>query len=309
MERSPAVRKYLNYGKKILLWSCLLTLAGMLLWPAPVAVRYVYRPLGRWLGGGELHLYVPCTMMMPMREVGALYESRHRWTTLKYTVNHHLVLIERLKAGYPADVCIFSGPVELGLLGPALVDPDESVIIGESDLVVLVRGEKGELVKTLEDLARPEIETLILPQPELSSIGAFGREMLERTGLWPRVAGKIKFTRLPLNAVAAVVRGEGDVTITSRSCGLKTMPDPDTCPMHKERIKVIRQGDFTILYGDLPTGPNSRLWLIGGILKNSPKKKLARKFLWELRTEPYQRIFHRWGLHLYKRRGPAPPPG
>jgi ABC-type molybdate transport system substrate-binding protein len=245
-------------------------------------------------------------MMMPLRQVGELYESRHPWTPLKYTISHHLVLIERLKAGSRADVCLVSGPIEQKLLGP-LVDPQESVIIGESDLIILIRQKKDDRVKTLADLARPEIASIILPDPKLSSIGAFGREMLDRSGLWPRVADKVKITRLPLNAVAMVVRGEADLTITSRSCGLKTMPDPDLCPMHSNRIKVIRQGNYTILYGDFPTGPDSRLWLTGAILKSSPKKKMAQKFLWELRTGPYQRILHRWGLHLYKRRSPAPP--
>lgn len=245
----------------------------------------------------HLVVYVPCNLMLPVKEIASLYERRNPRVKVKFFINHFFVLAGRLKSGYYADVCFFPGPVEMRVLG-GLVEGGSWVKFGGSDLVVVTSPGLGKKVQSLSDLAKPCFKRIVLPDPEITSIGAFALSAMVREGVWEEIRERTRFSRLPLEALAKVVRGEAEAAVTSLSCPLKTMPSPSICPIHAQRIKVIRTGLYDVVRGLFPPGMGRRLWVGGAVMRGSKRKVLAREFLEFTLSGDAQRVLKRYGLSL-----------
>jgi len=172
------------------------------------------------------------------------------------------------------------------------------VVFAQSPLVLVIREGLGPEVTHVADLATADVHGIALPEGDLSTIGAFGTELLDLAGIREAVAPKTTVVRLPMEALAMLALKEVDVTMCTLSCPLKTMPAQEDCDTHRTRIKAVAGQPLLAIIPDIPTREHHMLWFGGVVLQCSAQKRLAGRFLAALTSPPCQKALEGWNLDL-----------
>jgi len=150
---------------------------------------------------GEVVLYVPCGMIIPIRGVMDAFEHRHPGVKLNGVFDNAGVLVERMaKKGEKADLFISPGSQELKLLVDAgLAEAGTEKAVGDFELVVITNREAPLQITSAEDLRKAK--TISMPDPDLNSVGLSGKEALSKLGLWDELQQGAGCLRLPAGLV------------------------------------------------------------------------------------------------------------
>jgi molybdate transport system substrate-binding protein len=146
----------------------------------------------------------------------------------------------------------------------------------ESDTVVYAFGRvalwsRDGSVRSFEDLKKPSVKHLSIPNPEHAPYGIAARKALETRGMWSEIQPKIVYGENVRQALQFAESGNADAVITS----------------------------WTLLKGRgvlLPEEWHDPIRQAGGVVKSSGQIALARQFLKFLTSDEGRKILENGGL-------------
>lgn len=101
-------------------------------------------------------------------------------------------LMEQIAAGARVDVFLAASRAAIDQLAEkALLVPGSSQLYGRGRLVMWTREGNEVTVKTLEDLAGPNVTRISIANPDHAPYGKAAREALESAGLWDQLQSKL----------------------------------------------------------------------------------------------------------------------
>ncbi|MFW6163195.1 MAG: molybdate ABC transporter substrate-binding protein, partial [Planctomycetota bacterium] len=155
-------------------------------------------PRAAWGGAppGSLQVFAPWSLEKRLRRIVEIFQERCPATPVRFTTGTPGQLIKKVKAGARPGVYIAMGPAEIEVLDGLGVTVDGTARpLLEQRLVLAVAEEARERVKTLSDLAKPEIEAAGIGRPVLTS-GRRARAALAKAGVLEAVAPKARTSPL-----------------------------------------------------------------------------------------------------------------
>jgi molybdate transport system substrate-binding protein len=168
----------------------------------------------------ELRIFVPCGMVTPLMTLKSLYMAKHSDLSLQIEFDRIDPLVERVLKGQAApDVLLSTGQVEMDMLVKnGHVEKTAVVPVGRFQLALCANAARKDDVKSLQDLAKPEVKSIALTNTETNSVGMQSRKALEKAGLWDKVKDKITIMPATKDCYAAVASGKTDASFGYLGC-------------------------------------------------------------------------------------------
>lgn len=188
---------------------------------------------------------------------------------VKFTLASSGSLEHQIENGAPFDVFLSANDQYVNDLSKSgHVDPSTVIIYATGRLALWSRDGS---VKSLDDLKKPEVKHLAIPNPEHAPYGVAARQALENQKLWSVIQPKIVYGENVSQALQFAESGNADAVITS----------------------------FTLLKGRgilLPDSWHQPIRQAGGVVKSSAQPALAREFLKFLSGPDGRKILESGGL-------------
>jgi len=127
-------------------------------------------------------------------------------------------LAAQIRQGSPVDLFLAANRTyvdDLAKSGDIQSDSVRPYAVGA--LVLAVRAESTGLVRSLADLAKPEVARVAIANPEIAPYGAAAKQALQRAGLWAAVEPKLAVAGSVRQALEAVRSGNADAGLVGRS--------------------------------------------------------------------------------------------
>jgi molybdate transport system substrate-binding protein len=219
---------------------------------------------------------VPCGLTAPLTEAIAAFEKANPDIKVEGTFDNAITNARHIiDSGKPPSLFISPGTREIGLLEEkGLVDTDTRTAFGNFKLVVVTPRDNPKDIHSLEDLKKADV--ISMPDPRFNSIGVYGKQALEKAGLWealnPKGDEKFVLTEFPISAYEKISTGKADAALMFENCPLQTYPEK----LKKGSVVIVAEVD--------PKLYEEPLCYIA-CLKGGPNPEDARKFVLFL-TEP-----------------------
>ena len=213
-----------------------------------------------------------------MHQVARDFETKHAGVEVKLVVGASGALLERIAQGLPADV-LASADAETATLGVQrrVLLSDLRSVFATNTLVLVVPSSLSLPVRSLSDLARPEVVRIAMGRESEVPAGRYAREAINAARLWPSVQRKIVHAddvRQVLDLVASAEVEAGFVYVTD-------------VPYAQNRVRVVQtlQTSTPIRYP-------------ANVAAASTQVPLARTFVAFLRSGEARAVFERLGFGL-----------
>lgn len=191
-------------------------------------------PIAQGGVGGELKVFVPCGMIVPMRAVGDAFMAKNPGTKVIGIYDNAGVIVKRIsQKGEKADMMVSPGFTEIGQLEKSGHIKDSSTkAIGDFELVCIVPAKSKLDISKPADLKKAK--TMGAPNPDINSVGTSGKEALTKLGLWDALKPKMVFTDHAIEAYTLVAGGKADAALCYRNCPLETNPEK----LAKSKVRI-----------------------------------------------------------------------
>jgi len=168
----------------------------------------------------ELTVFAAASLSDALKEIAPVY-TKATGDTVRFNFGASGTLARQIKEGAPADLIVSADELRVDQLEKAgLLLPGTRRTILANQLVVIIAADNGAPVKTLADLAKPDLRRIAIGEPATVPVGTYTKEFLEKRGLWTQVSGK----SVPLDNVravlAAVEAGNADAGFVYRTDAL-----------------------------------------------------------------------------------------
>jgi molybdate transport system substrate-binding protein len=125
-----------------------------------------------------------------------------------------------------------------------LLTPGSRAVYAEGALALWMPNSDKATVRTIQDLAKPEIRIVAIANPKLAPYGAAAVEALKRAGLWDRVQPKIVYAENINMARQYGASGNADAVFTAyplvfRDRGLVLSVNPELYPRLDQAVGVL----------------------------------------------------------------------
>lgn len=158
-------------------------------------------------------VYAPWSMELRLRRIFEKFQLARPGVTFRLHVSKPGPLIKRMKEGALPDVYISMGPVGVERLRDlGLVRERSEREILRQRLILVCSDAMKDTVKSVHDLAKPEVTVVGMPPTGLSA-GVFSHQALKELGLLETVAAKERISPFSL-----FVKKEVDVAIMYEEC-------------------------------------------------------------------------------------------
>jgi molybdate transport system substrate-binding protein len=188
---------------------------------------------------------------------------------VEFTMGSSGTLAKQIENGAPFDVFLSANDQyvkELATSGH--LDPATVIVYATGRIAVW---SKDGSVRSIEDLKKPQVKYIALPNPEHAPYGVAARKALETRGLWKDIQPKIVYGENVSQALQFAESGNADAVITS----------------------------WTLLKGRgilLPAEWHDPIRQAGGVVKTSQQQAAARQFLKFLAGPEGRKILEGGGL-------------
>jgi len=234
----------------------------------------------------EIQIYVPCGLAGPYGDVAKLFAQEHPDIKLRRKLENELPLCNRIRDGESPDVFLSLGERELVPLTQKDRIVEGSLVRLARDRLALAAPPGNPLgLKTLEDLARPEVKRIAIGEPGKISVGFGAQEALEKAGLWTRIQAKVMKVSLAAYLLKYTAEGKVDAAIVYKSC-LGEVHQPGEKPKETNVTYV----------GDVPADLHEPIHVVAVQIQGGPNPQTAQTFLDFLARPEVQKVFTRWFL-------------
>ena len=232
-----------------------------------------------------LTVYVPCGMELPFMAMKAAFQEAEPETKVNIVLDNANILVKRiLDKGEHADLLVSPGTVEMEKMVAADAVRSEDIRhFGRYELVLFgPRSNPGGL-KTFADLAKPEVKTIAIADPEENSVGRYTRQALTKMGLWESLQSKMILTDHPITAYKHVAREKAEASLAYRSCPLKTAPEK----LEYSKVRIIES---------VPRDLYGPAYASIAILKNAAQRGIAERFIEVLLSDAGRAILTKYDV-------------
>ncbi|MBM3472688.1 MAG: molybdate ABC transporter substrate-binding protein [Armatimonadetes bacterium] len=242
---------------------------------------------------GTVSVDIPCGLTVPLREAMAAFEKANPGVKMEGTYDNAITNArEILKKGKRPDLFISPGKREMGILEEqGLIDGTTKAAIGFFELVVVAPKDNPRNVHSLQDL--PKADVISLPNPEYNSIGVYGKEALQKAGLWdkltPKGDEKIIRTEFPITAYEMIASGKAEAALMFRNCPMQTYPEK----LKKGSVVIVADVDKKLYEEPL---------CYIAVMKDAPNPSAAKQFIAFLATPEGQKLLGDNGLDALNER-------
>ena len=224
----------------------------------------------------ELSIFAAISLTDALGEIGTAFTAESG-IKIFYNFAASTTLQRQLEKGATADIFISASPrqvVALETKGLLEVERRHDLL---TNRLVLVSDDTEEIsVETLANLAAPEISRIAIGHPNIVPAGTYAKEALTHFGLWETLRPKFVFGTDVRATLAYVTAGNADVAIVYKT---------DTTLIR--HIKVLYQ---------LPPEAYTPIIYPAVVMKDSPQKQLARRFMTYLHSMESGEIFEKHGF-------------
>ncbi len=128
------------------------------------------------------------------------------------------VLARQIEQGAPYDLFFSANEAFVrDLAARGIIRPESVHIYARGSLVLVVHNEVAGQVKSLADLARPEVKRIALANPETAPYGKAARQALERSGLWEPLRPRIVIAESVRQALLHAQNGNAEAALVGRA--------------------------------------------------------------------------------------------
>lgn len=232
----------------------------------------------------EVHLFVPCGMIVPFNRLKAEFE-RQTQMKLRITYDNGVALVRRIREkGERPDILVAPGELEIRqLVQEGFIDPKSVVTFGTFELILVVPARNRAGIHSLDDLLKPSVRRIVIADPKLNSVGYYARQALMNLGLWGKLKGKIITHWHAQEAVNYVCMGRVDAGIYYATCPFESAPEKVFSPTYK-------------IVAKLPKDSYPPVKVQAGMLKASKNKTTAQRFLRFLLEPTTQKLLAELGI-------------
>ncbi len=234
----------------------------------------------------ELEVMVPCGQIGPFSQTLKLFEQQNPDIEVLWVPENMVPIVKKIIDGVERpDVFLSMGDLEADQIEEAgLIMEGTRVQYAENSLAIMVPAGNPAGVKTIEDLVKPEVKTITVPDPELNSVGKHAVEALRNAGIWEKVEGKVLFARFAADSKDTAARGAAQASIGYYPCAVE-VHEPGQPPTQPEKLKAIAQ---------IPAELYQPFGCEGAVLKEAKNPESGKKLLAFLQTPEAQNIFRHW---------------
>jgi molybdate transport system substrate-binding protein len=154
----------------------------------------------------------------------------------------------------------------------------------ENSLAIMVPAGNPAGVKTIEDLVKPEVKTITIPDPEINSVGKHAVEALKNADVWDEVESKVLFARFAADSKDTAAKGQAEASIGYYPCAVE-VHEPGQPPTQPKKLKAISQ---------IPADLYPPFSCEGAVLKEAKNADAGKSLLAFLQTPQSQEIFTHW---------------
>ena len=224
----------------------------------------------------ELSIFAAISLTDALGEIGTAFTAESG-IKIFYNFAASTTLQRQLEKGATADIFISASPRQVVALETNGLLEAESRHDLLTNRLVLVSDDTEEIsVETLANLAAPEISRIAIGHPNMVPAGTYAKEALTHFGLWETLRPKLVFGTDVRATLAYVAAGNADVAIVYKTDTTLT-----------RRIKVLYQ---------LPPEAYTRIIYPAVVMKDSPQKQVARRFITYLHSMESGEIFEKHGF-------------
>ncbi len=261
------------------------------LWLAIVAAAAAL-PLAAGCGGqgssaeSKLEVLVPCGQIGPFSETLKLFQAENPDLEVDWVMENMVPIVMKIVDGVAhPDVFLTMGDLEADQIEEAgVIMEGTRVEYAENSLAIMVPAGNPAGVETIEDLTKPEVKTITIPDPELNSVGKHAVEALKNAGIWEQVEGKVLFARFAADSKDTAAQGRAEASIGYYPCAVE-VHEPGEDPTQPKMLKVAAQ---------VPAELYEPFSCEGAVLKEAKNPEAGKKLLAFLLTPEAQDIFRRW---------------
>ncbi len=181
--------------------------------------------------GAELHVAAAANLSTIFAPLAAA-ERKATGVRLIPSFGSTAQLTKQIEAGAPFDLFLaadYEHPVALA--SESLADTPREYARGR----VVIWGPKRADIKSLDDLARPDVKVIAIANPELAPYGHASVEALAAAHLWDRVKTKVVYAQNISAALSYADTGNADVALTAFSLVAATHPGAPLVPANLHR--------------------------------------------------------------------------
>ena len=224
----------------------------------------------------ELSVFAAISLTDALGEIGTAFTAESG-VKVYYNFAASTTLQRQLEKGASADVFISASPRQVVALEANGLLEAESRKNLLTNRLVLVSDEAARIsVETPANLAAPEISRIAIGHPSIVPAGAYAKEALTHFGLWETLHSKFIFGADVRATLAYVTSGNVDIAIVYKTD--TTLSD-----------------DIKVLY-QMPPEAYTQIIYPAVVMKDSPRKQLARRFITYLQSAERSDIFEKHGF-------------
>jgi molybdate transport system substrate-binding protein len=224
----------------------------------------------------ELSVFAAISLTDALGEIGTAFTAESG-VKVYYNFAASTTLQRQLEKGASADVFISASPRQVvALEANGLLEAESRQNLLTNRLVLVSDDTAGISVETPANLAAPEISRIAIGHPSIVPAGAYAKEALTHFGLWETLHSKFIFGADVRATLAYVTSGNVDVAIVYKTD--TTLSD-----------------DIKVLY-QMPAEAYTPIIYPAVVMKDSPRKQLARRFITYLQSADKCEIFEKYGF-------------
>ena len=228
--------------------------------------------------GGELVVFAAASLTDALKELGAAYEETTR-VHVTYNFAASNLLARQIAAGAPADLFASADEAKMDWLEQkGAIAEGTRVDLLSNTLAIVVAADSKLAIHSEADLARPEVRSIALAEPQSVPAGIYAKQHLEKLGIWKQVLDRVIPVENVRAALAAVEAGNVDAGIVYRT-----------------DAKISKQ--VKIAY-EVPRAEGPQITYPFAVVKSSADVASARRFLDYLTSPAGRSVFARYGFLL-----------
>lgn len=224
----------------------------------------------------ELLVSAAASLTNAFTDAGKQFETANPGVKVVFNFAASGALMQQIAKGAPVDVFASADKKTMDQAD------EKKLIVAETrkdfvsnGLVLIVPKESGKSIKTVKDLAQPEIVRIAMGNPETVPAGRYAQEVLTQAGLWETLKTKCVYAETVRQALDYVTRGEVDAGFVFATDGA----------LAKDRVKVaaLAEGHRPIRY---PVA----------VIAGTGRKELSQGFIDFLLGSHGQSVLARYGF-------------
>ena len=224
----------------------------------------------------EVNVFAAASLTDALKEIAKAYEPASG-DHLRFNFGASSTLAVQIKQGAPADVFFSADEAKMNDLAKGgFIATDTRKTLLANTLTIVVNREGGPKVTGPADLADPAVGRIALGEPHTVPVGVYGKQWLEKIGLWAKIADRIVPTENVRSSLAAVESGNVGAGIVYKTDALIS-----------KKVKIAYE---------LPAAEGPAIAYPVAVLKDSRQAEAARKFAAYLAGPEAKAVFAKYGF-------------